>query len=224
MTTVACVYWKGKFRGRERLFNPEWVAKLQRMIERNLPEPHRFVCLTNTDVPCEKIPLVNNWPGYWSKLELFRPDLFEGRVLFMDLDVLVLKDVTPILEFDSKFAMSATTGIPKIKEGKRMLCQQSSSVMVWDAGWTDPLYEHFIESPKYWMGHYFGDQDFISGESQVVGGADTLPFAWAKKLRDCPDFNPTKEMIVAYCQLGAQFPGKNYKVLEVCPWAREIWV
>jgi hypothetical protein len=193
------------------------------MVARNLPREHRFVCLSNTDVPCEKIPLEYNWPGYWSKLEIFRPGLFEGRVMFLDLDVLVLKDLTPVLEFDSAFAMSATTGQPKMKEGKRMLSQLSSSLMVWDAGVTDPLYNHFIEKPDYWMKYYFGDQDFIAGEAEVVDGADELPFAWAKKLRDCPSFFPTEEMIVAYCQLGAKFPGKNYKVMEVCPWAREIW-
>jgi hypothetical protein len=194
------------------------------MVERNLPEEHRFVCLSNTTVPCEKIPLEHDWPGYWSKLEIFRPGLFKGRVMFMDLDVLVLKDLTPVLTFDSKFAMSATTGQPEIKEGKRMLCKMSSSLMVWDAGHTDPLYEHFITKPDDWMKHYFSDQDFIVGEAKVIGGADELPFAWAKKLRDCPNFYPTEDMIMAYCHLGRKYPGKNYKVMEICPWAREIWV
>jgi hypothetical protein len=120
--------------------------------------------------------------------------------------------------------MSATTGRARRKEGKKMLCERSSSLMVWDAGFTDSLYEHFMKSPERWMNHYFGDQDFISGESHVLGTVDTLPFAWAKKLRDCPEFKPTKEMLVAYCQLGAAYPGKNYKVMEICPWARKIWI
>ena len=222
MLTVACVYWKGRFRGREKMFKPDWVVKLQNMVQRNLPIPHRFVCLSNAEVPCEKIPLEHNWPGYWSKIELFRPGLFEDRVLYLDLDVLVLDDLTPIVEFDSSFAMSATTGTPMMKEGKRMLCELSSSLMVWDVGKPDYLYEKFVKknNPEKFMSYYFGDQDYIVGEANEV---DELPFKWAKKLRDCPNFEPTEGMIVAYCQLGKKFPGKNYKVIEICPWAREIW-
>lgn len=220
MLTVACVYWKGKFRGRERLYNPEWVTKLQNMVKRNLDVPHRFVCLSNSDVPCEKIPLIHDYPGYWSKIELFRPGLFEDRVMYLDLDVLVLRNLLPIVNFNSKFAMSATTGRETYKENKRMLCKHSSSLMVWNAGVPDYLYEKFKVSPDHYRSYYFGDQDFMAGEAEFV---DELPFEWAKKLRDCVGFQPTKNMIVAYCQLGKMYPGKNYRIVKEFEWAREIW-
>ena len=122
MITVACVYWKGRFRGRERVFNPKWVSILKNMVERNLDVPHRFVCLSNVEVPCERIPLINNWPGYWSKVELFRPNIFKGRVLYLDLDVLVMQNLLPFFEFDSPFALCVKGLVGFVQErGNRLL-------------------------------------------------------------------------------------------------------
>lgn len=45
-----------------------------------------------TDVPVSGVPnfaLVSDWPGWWAKMELFRPDL-PGDVLYFDLDTVVL--------------------------------------------------------------------------------------------------------------------------------------
>jgi hypothetical protein len=190
------------------------------MVARNLPLEHQFVCLTNTKVPVDSIPLKHNWPGYWSKIELFRPGIFTGRVLFLDLDVLVLDDLTTIVNYPSRFVMSATTGNPKMKEGKHILHIHSSSLMAWDAGAVDYLYTDFVKSPIKYMRYYFGDQDYIS---DMAKEADEYPLAWAKKLRDCPNFSPTKGMKVAYCMLGKNFPGKNDAVVKLLPWAKEVW-
>jgi hypothetical protein len=40
----------------------------------------RFVCLADTPVTCERWPLLDDWPGWWAKMELFRPDI-EGAAL-----------------------------------------------------------------------------------------------------------------------------------------------
>ena len=221
MTTVACVYWKGEFRGRENLYHEEYVAKLQRMVARNLPTPHKFVCLSNTEVPCERIPLKHDWPGYWSKIELFRPGLFEGRVLYLDLDVFVLKDLTPIVEFPSKFVMAAHPDKSRIKEGKHMVCKGRSAIMVWDAGFKNRLYSYFASGPESVMQWYWGDQDYIASAFNYV---TTLPGYWAMKIRDCPDFTPTNGMIVAYSQMGKKYPGKNERAVRELPWAKKIWV
>ncbi len=41
------------------------------MVQDNLKLHHRFVCLSDVDVPCERIFLKHGWPGWWSKVELF---------------------------------------------------------------------------------------------------------------------------------------------------------
>jgi hypothetical protein len=89
--TVACVYRSGG-----RLYSERYVENLSRMVARYLSLPHRFVCLSDVDVPCERIPLVTGWPGYFSKLELFRPGLFPGPVLYFDLDTIIHGDIDPL--------------------------------------------------------------------------------------------------------------------------------
>jgi hypothetical protein len=83
--TVACVYRSGG-----RHYSTRYVEVLRNMVKRNLTLPHRFVCLTDIeDVPCERIPLVAGWPGFYSKIELYRPGLFKGPVLYFDLDTVI---------------------------------------------------------------------------------------------------------------------------------------
>ena len=76
MTTIACVLRSGGDYG------PEWVEKLACSAGNVMGYRLglRFVCLTDMEVPhVECIPLAYGWPGWFSKLELFRPGLFAGE-------------------------------------------------------------------------------------------------------------------------------------------------
>jgi len=85
MLTIACLLKAG---GPD--FNEKHVARLRKQCERI---PHeRFVCLSDVDVPCERIALLHKWPRWWGQCELFRPGLFSGPVIYMDLDTTVLAD------------------------------------------------------------------------------------------------------------------------------------
>ena len=88
MTTVATV-----LRSRGGRYGPGWVRRLAAGLRRHLPRPYRLVCLT--DVPdavadvAEPIPFRYDWPGWWSKLELFREDVSVGRMIYFDLDTVI---------------------------------------------------------------------------------------------------------------------------------------
>ena len=46
-----------------------------------------------SDVPIEgirTIPLAHDWPGWWAKMELFRPDI-PGDLFYLDLDTTVIR-------------------------------------------------------------------------------------------------------------------------------------
>lgn len=67
-------------------YGPEHVQAIKRQVEKWGLEGTRVVCLTDTDVPgVECIPLREDWPGWWSKLELFAADLGDD-FLYTDLD------------------------------------------------------------------------------------------------------------------------------------------
>jgi hypothetical protein len=71
---------------------PEHVGRLQAGLARHLPRVP-LICLSDVDVPCERIPLRHGWPGWWSKLELMRPDI-EGDLLYFDLDTVIVGDLS----------------------------------------------------------------------------------------------------------------------------------
>lgn len=78
-------------------YGPEYVYRLQAGVREHLPGA-RFVCLTDTPdalrgVKC--IPLLHCWPGWWSKMELFRPDI-AGDLLYFDLDTVICGDLAGV--------------------------------------------------------------------------------------------------------------------------------
>lgn len=128
---------------------------------------HDFACLSNVIVPgVTTLLLRHNWPGWWSKLELFREDF--GPVLYVDLDVVVVRDVTELLNHPHQFTAWCPPG-----RGHSV----QSSVMAWSGARPD-LFEAFRSDPQHWMDtcvtpDCWGDQGFINqhlaGEWQEFG-------------------------------------------------------
>lgn len=99
--TIAMVY-------RTNPGKPEYraddVARLVRGLRRNLSEHQQveLVCFTDAQnevdrlmLPVQSVPLVKGWPGWWSKIELFRRI---GPVLYFDLDTVIVGRIDPLLD------------------------------------------------------------------------------------------------------------------------------
>ena len=150
--TIACVLKAGG------CYTAGWVHRLKRGIESHTSEPHRFICLSDLEVPAvEVIPLRQGWPGWWSKIELFRPGLLTGPTLYLDLDVVIVGDVAPLLSACSAFTMVHERGKSDYF---------NSSAMAWsgDMGW---VFEAFRSDAARHMDRFrrhprIGDQAFIS--------------------------------------------------------------
>lgn len=187
--TVACVYKPGGG------FTEDYVRHLHIACAQHIKVPHDFVCLTTRrglpNVRCE--PLMRRHHGYWNKLELFRRGLFDGPVIYFDLDTMILNDITDIATAAVAFAAPAVIKPQGVVPGV-----MSSSVMVWNAGvgidfggidekFRSPLREKYEQD---W--HRWGDQGWIQ---------DTLP--------------------VPFIDLHALFPGRmvSYK-LDIRPVAK----
>lgn len=100
MINVICVLSKETHGG--SVYGAHDVNVLAAQVARHLKQPHRFVCLTNhpdgiaPTVECQ--PLTEGWPGWWAKIEVFKPGRFLGRNLFLDLDTVIVDDITPLVE------------------------------------------------------------------------------------------------------------------------------
>lgn len=88
-------------------FDPSWVLALARGIREHLPGAS-VTCLTDLRirmVGVETAPLLHGWPGWWSKVELFRPGLFSGPVVYLDLDTLPVGDLSDLASWSGDLAM-----------------------------------------------------------------------------------------------------------------------
>ena len=160
MITVACVLRSGGE------YEPWHVWALQDGVASHLPLPHRFVCVTDTEVNgVETRPLRHDWPGWWSKVELWRPDNFTGRVLYFDLDTAIVGDLSDLASYDGRFGMINDLGLPE--GGKNRHRFGASGVMAWAASPTlsRDIYETFARMSESAMKgrEVAGDQHWIAG-------------------------------------------------------------
>lgn len=161
MITVACVLKSGHWAPSKTAggYKPEHVERLRKQVAEHLTLPHRFVCLTDVAVSCESIPLLHAWPGWWSKLELFRPGigLDTGPVLYLDLDTSVVGNIDHMVQHE---AFTVLMNLSSRKHDRI-----GSGLMFWneDASY---LYRAFATNPikymnEYVVGHRWGDQGFL---------------------------------------------------------------
>lgn len=148
MKTVACVLRSGP------LYTPAWVHRLRRNVAAHLGE-HRFACLSDIEVEgVETIPLKHGWPGWWSIVEVFRPGLFTGRVLYLDLADLVVRPLDPFFEGEG-FRIARSPLIPAPMHGRF-----ASGLMAFDAGDTE-IYDRFAPQAGNVIRRLHGDQEWI---------------------------------------------------------------
>ena len=194
--TVVCVNTRN-YLGR----GGEYVTKLYNMCQRHVPT-HRFICLTDAmgfshkdEYPpgVELLALPKHFNGWWAKLNLFKPGLLPpGRKLYLDLDVVVSDDITPMLSWldeehgfwaldDFRYPLSDTKVEHLTPEELRHLggpgsC--NSSVMMWEDDYASDVWTKF--TPEAANGLH-GDQNWIT---RVLGKRiNIIPEGWACSFR-----------------------------------------
>lgn len=161
---VACVLRSGGE------YNADHVASLRDQVAEYLPAAD-FVCFSDVDVPCERIPLEHDWPGWWAKMELFRPDI-PGGLLYLDLDSRIVGDLSSIAARRRLTVLSDFYWPGKI-QSSMMLVPQAAKAEIWQAFTTDPD-RHMREcvTRERW-----GDQGFLGGfwQGKADRWQDVLP-------------------------------------------------
>lgn len=211
MLTVACVLSTPS-----STYNKDWVYRLKAGVAEHLSIPHRFVCLTNEAAieSVDVLPLTDSLPGWWAKIELFKPGQFDGPVLFFDLDTLACGSLDPLA--------GPWKGLVMLKDSPLFPDAFGSGIM-----WFDPtkdsklaaIYENFIRDPEGAMEEYSGkhgvhmngDQGFIYQtmkhlEAPVLRWQDILPSKWFLEFSYNRNLNPSvaddsydRDARVCYC-------------------------
>lgn len=126
MVKVICVLRRGVDYGPEHV---QWLA-------RQVPG---LICLADCAVDgVPTIPLLHDWPGWWSKMELFRPDI-GGDLLFFDLDTVVFGHPDEFIQAaGGKTTMLSDFLFPQHPASGLMYIAQRDKERVWDEWLRDP--------------------------------------------------------------------------------------
>ena len=228
MLTVCCVAVDGPVAG----FTAEYVVRLERMVRKHLARPYRFVCFTDgtkgelpkpietvhVQKPSMEIPV--NTRGIWTKLQVFNPDHgLRGRVLFLDLDVLVVAPLDPIVDFPAGLALTADALVEerahlnKDRYGRRLVRKFNSSVMVWNAGAHDHLFTEWTIADAH---EFSTDQDYIGERAPNAQG---MPLEWFPRLSR---IGPPETWSSDFKVILTKKP-KNHEAVFAYPWFDAMW-
>lgn len=138
-------------------YDAEYVHRIQAGLKRHTPAA-RMVCLSDCPVPCDRIPLVPGHGGWWNKVQLFRTP-FAEPVLYVDLDTIIVGDVTPLFDYDHRFTMISDFYRPALRQ---------SGVMAFSGDWrqvwqtyaekTAAITAQFAKWPNLGDGAYIASQ------------------------------------------------------------------
>ncbi|MCY4458810.1 MAG: hypothetical protein OXC26_00170 [Albidovulum sp.] len=153
-------------------FTADDVNVLYNAVKKNLNPPYRFVCLTNdkseinANVECFSIPEIglDEWHWYngvWPKLSVFLPNLFglEGRCLFLDLNNMILDDLSPFFKEQRPFI--------GINYGSRVNIL-GTGVFSFDFGSQSQIIEEFCSNRDKYVARYIVEQAFVQDFASSV--------------------------------------------------------
>lgn len=101
MINIVCTLSIHKDNYKRPVYNKTWVDILFSSLNKHLETDFKFHCLSNDldQSQCEYqvIPLKGDHWGWWNKLEMFTPGLFQGPCLNIDIDNVICKDFSDAL-------------------------------------------------------------------------------------------------------------------------------
>lgn len=157
--TITCVLHVGEFYNRHMKveYGPEHVIWLKKQIDKFYSYECDFVCLSNVRVPgINTIPLEHDWPGWFSKIELFKNFT---KAFYLDLDTVLVGNIDNLVRKDYfEFEALRKLSSPQSKS-------LGSGVMRWKGDYSF-IYEIFKKNPDKYIQEYstpekHGDQAFL---------------------------------------------------------------
>lgn len=171
---VGCFKWRPQLPGYRSTFGPQQVNVLRNMVRRHLKTPHDFFCVTDDATGIDKgirvIPLWTqhrdlrsphggNNPSCYRRLYCYSEDareLIGERFALLDLDVVITRDITPLLDVPEDFKIWGDTAKNTPYNGSMVVMTAGARKQVWEQ--FDP-----VESPKKGLalGYIGSDQAWI---------------------------------------------------------------
>lgn len=235
---VLCMKWGTKY-------GPEYVNRLYAMVARHLRGPFDFVCLTDDhrgvreEVRCLPIPSLALPPGIpergWTKLTTFEADLhgMKGTALFLDLDVVIVGDITPFFEVPGEFLI--------IHDWKRpWRITGNSSVYRFQIGAHADVLAEFRATQEQVRSRLRNEQAFLSEVMHRQGRLAYWPADWCSSFKyHCiprwptsywrePSFPPGTRIVIFHGEVNPPDAlegrrNRRFRHIQPARWVAEHW-
>lgn len=214
MITFVCWKWQPP-RGYRSTFAPETVYALRAMLRKHYAKPHRFLCVTDRpeQLPgvetirlwddCSQIPspIGHSYPSCYRRLKLFAPDAgetFGERVVSIDLDTVIVNDVTPLFDRPEDFVIWGESDFPHTTPycGSLWMLKTGTRNQVWTQ--FDPE-----TSPKRaWQAGCRGSDQgwlsFILGKGEATWTSKHGVFSFRKQIAQRGNLLPDTARLVSF--------------------------
>lgn len=222
-------------------YQPVYVNTMLNMVGRHFQGPFTFS--TVTDWPkhafsqgVEVIKPRYELNGWWNKLLMFGPDMPQGRLVYIDLDVLIMNDITDIVTgYRGKYcgdedhihfgkgrfgSGDAKLGLPPIN------CALGTAFVMMESGHAPHVLSNFLENTEFVENAFktHGDQVYTSW--QLGGRFDLLEKLYPDNHGFCSyRFDVVRKGVDPFSQRLINFHGNNkpHVVAQNVDWVRNVW-
>jgi len=172
-----------------------YVDKLYAMLTRHLTRPvilHVWTEASRT-VPAPYVhhPL-QEWPGiggprksWWYKMQMFNPQGFDGRLIYFDLDVIIIDNIDWMTALDTRFFWACRDFRHHWRGAWHGI---NSSIMIWHTSSFGQVWHEFTNDNIHAVTRRFqGDQDFLNNKIADRDRRyldDTLIKSWRWEIKD----------------------------------------
>lgn len=216
-------------------FGPETVQVLQRMIARHYHAPFRFVCITDDTTGLngiETFPLWNDHadlknpngahnPSCYRRLKLFSAeakDWFGDRLVCMDLDTVIVNDITPLFTDDVDFKIWGESDFPTQQwmNGSLWMLKTGTRTKVWTQ--FNPRMSPYVARKAGARGSDQGWMSHILGKHEAMWGREDGIFSFRKHIQPIGRLPVEARMVMFH---GRQDPwGPEAQRMD---WVKEHW-
>lgn len=151
-------------------YDSDYVNILYLMVKRHLTIPFDFICLTEDSTNLlEQIKIIDlnnkSIKGWWNKCLLFKPGVLSGNCLYLDLDMILLKNIDEFLIENQYLNILCNP----ISFNGKIYYNINSSMLFWNADNEElhKIWFQYIENQTFYNNHYpsineiYGDQKAI---------------------------------------------------------------
>lgn len=159
MKNIVTVYTGDKY-------HHSYVNKMYIMVKDNLHTPYNFICITDKhhglhkDIQIIPIPHDIGLEGWWIKPYMFKTGLLpEGTNLYIDLDMVIIKNIEPLFDYMPGQFCGARDYIYNLPNHKDKV-NLASGLLRWETNTYNMIWER-LQRDKTIRHSYPGDQEYL---------------------------------------------------------------